>query len=992
MLKLRSLACLLVVFFWTGQLGAQQYSFINFTNEEGLPQSQVRAITQDSLGFLWIATLGGVSRYDGYTFENFSILDGMLGNQVASLAVDKKGLVWMGLTGGVSVFDGDNITSFRFNEENKSFIASNLYADQDTLWIVTNRGKLIKFHQNKFSYLTDIEGLDKLIVQSLLRSNKGDLLLSTRSGVFSLENDIIGPSKFPELQFYIREIVESNDALWLGSRWNGLYKIENDSVYNYYQDDFGINDIVIRNKTEIWSANSQGISKWDGSKFSKFNKENGLSFDNVRCLFVDRENILWIGTNGGGLFKFSGELITTTTTIDGMSSNAVMSIIEDDQKNMVVGTFDRGLNLILKDTIQFIGEEQGLIRNRIWSLEKQNGGNLWIASSGGLSNLTDNEIINYSKSDGLLNDKTTSLYMDNTQNELWIGSADGYTLLKDDDFLKFNEESGFPGKRVRNIKKDEHGHIWFGCINGLIEFDGINYKVYTIIDGLPSNTVYTLEFDKDKIWIGTKLGLGILENGKIYQLQLGKTTGDLLISFLLNDNKGRIWAGTSNGIYTIQSNSDGTFIIEHYTKEDGLRGLECNMNAVYLDSDGNVYAGMESGLVRFNRKELENLEKDKFPKPVIKDLKLYLKDVNWNLYSDSLIPLTNLPKELKLKPEDNYLTFEFSGINLRNPKIVQYRFKLIGAPGKLSEEWSSPTSNNIATFSNLPSGNYIFKVQASSEVGKWPTHSTEYPFLIITPYYATWWFRTLMVLMFGGIISLIIYWRVSIIKQKRENKRLMDQSKMLALEQQTLNANMNRHFVFNSLNSIQYYLNNEDKYNANLYLSRFAKLIRKNLDSSQTTFTNLTEEIERMKLYMGLEQMRFKDRFDYEFIIGKDIDLLRTKVPSMLFQPYLENSIWHGILPMKHKGNIYIKILKTDDSELRIEIVDNGIGIRTSLGEKVKKKSDHISKGMDITKARIQLFKQIGKNNAKIIGPEELNIDGKPTGTRVELILPLLEE
>ena len=992
MLKLRSLGCLLVVFFWTGQLGAQQYSFINFTNEDGLPQSQVRAITQDSLGFLWIATLGGVSRYDGYNFENYSILDGMLGNQVASLAVDNNGLVWFGLTGGLSVFDGDDITSFSFSEENKSFIASNLYADQDTLWIVTNRGKLIKFHQDKFTYLSDIVGLDTLIIQSLLRNTKGDLLLSTRSGVFNFENNVVLDSKFPELQFYIREIIESDDALWLGSRWNGLYKVANDSIYNYYQDDFGINDIVIRNKSEIWSANSQGISKWDGSKFLKFNKENGLSFDNVRCLFVDRENILWIGTNGGGLFKFSGELITTTTTIDGMSSNAVMSIIEDDQKNMIVGTFDRGLNIILKDAIHFIGEDQGLIRNRIWALEMQIGGNLWVASSGGLSNVANKGIINYSKLNGLLNDKTTSLYMDSTLNELWIGSVDGYTLLKDDKFLKFNEENGFPGKRVRDIKKDKLGHIWFSCINGLIEFDGTSYKVYTIIDGLPSNTVYNLEFDGNKIWVGTKLGLGLMENGKISLLQLGKATGDFQILFLLNDKLGRIWAGTNNGIYTIQTNSDGTYKIEHYTKEDGLTGLECNMNAVYLDGAGNVYAGLESGLVRFDRMELDNRSKTQLPKPVIKDLKLYLKEVDWKLYSDSLIPRTNLVRNLKLKPEDNYLTFEFSGINLRNPKIVQYRFKLIGAPGKLSEEWSSPTSNNFATFSNLSSGNYIFKVQASNEIGNWSEYSTDYPFLIITPYYATWWFRILMVLMFGGIISLIIYWRVSIIRQKRENKRLMDQSKMLALEQQTLNANMNRHFVFNSLNSIQYYLNNEDKYNANLYLSRFAKLIRKNLDSSQTTFTSLTEEVERMKLYMGLEQMRFKDRFDYQFIIDKDINLLRTKVPSMLFQPYLENSIWHGILPMKLKGNIDIKILKTEDENLRIEIIDNGIGIRTSLGEKVKKKSDHISKGMDITKARIELFNQIGKNNAKINGPEELQVNGKPAGTRVELILPLLQD
>jgi len=990
MFKSRAITILTLVLLTTSTVFAQQYSFINYSTEEGLPQSQVRAITQDSLGFLWIATLGGVSRFDGYTFENFSVLDGLLGNQVASLVIDNDGLVWMGLNGGLSVFNGNKITSFKFNEVNNTTIASNLYADQDTLWIVTNKGKLIKFYQDEYIYLKDIEGLNTLNVQAVIRDARGQLLLATGSGVYTLENSIVKALEYPELKVDIMKLIDADGAFWFGSWRNGIFKLENNTLNNYYLNNRGVYDMVIRNNTEIWLANNNGISKWDGTNFMKFNKDNGLVFDNVRCLFVDRENILWIGTNGGGLFKFSGELITTTTTKDGLNSNAVMAIIGNDENNMVVGTYGRGLNVVLKDTVVYIEEEQGLAENRIWSLEKQNKDILWVGSSRGISKITNKNIINYTRSDGLLDNKITSLYMDNDLNELWIGSSGGYTLLKDGSFLRFNEKNGFPGKRIRKIKKDKQGHIWFGCINGLIEFDGFNYKTYTILDGLPSNTVYCMEFEGNKIWIGTKLGLSVLENEKISQIQLGKTTGDFTILFLLNDKSGRIWAGTNNGIYTIQSNMDGTYKIAHYTKESGLNGLECNMNAVYLDTDDNVFAGLASGLVRFDRRELDNQAMDKIPKPVIKNLKLYLKDVDWELYGDSIIPRTDLPFDLKLKPGDNYLTFEFSGINFGNQSLVQYRFKLIGASGKLSEEWSIPTYNNFATFSNLSSGDYTFKVQATTDAGIWFDDSTDYSFTIITPYYATWWFRSLMVLMIGGIVSLIIYWRISIIKQKRENKRLIDQSKMLALEQQTLNANMNRHFVFNSLNSIQYYLNNEDKYNANLYLSRFAKLIRKNLDSSQVTYTSLNEEIERMKLYLGLEQMRFKGRFNYEFSIDTNIDLLRTKVPSMLFQPYLENSIWHGILPMKTSGRIDIRISKIDDKSLEIEIIDNGIGIRTSLGEKVKQKSDHISKGMDITKARIDLFRKIGKNNATVVGPEELQKNCKPKGTRVQLILPLL--
>jgi ligand-binding sensor domain-containing protein len=990
MLKLRSLTGLLVVLFWTSQLGAQQYSFINYNNDDGLPQSQVRSITQDSLGYLWIATLGGVSRFDGYTFENFSVLDGLLGNQVYSLSVDKDGMVWMGLVGGISVFDGNSISSFRFDESEQLQVAVKLIADQDTLWIVTDRGKLFKFYNNSFYNLSMDKNIDDLSIQSVIRTAKGELLIASKSGVYILENNLLKTYRPPELEIYTKDIIEVDSVLWFGSRWNGLFKEERDSIAHHYYKGIRINDIVSRGKGEIWIASGTGISKWNGVNFINFNRDNGLFFDNVRCLFVDRENVLWIGTNGGGLFKFSGGLITTMTIADGMNSNLVMSIVEDDKKDLIVGTYDKGLNVLLKDTIYFIEEEQGLISNRIWSMESQNGGILWIASSGGLSKITDKEIINYNISDGLINNKTTSLYMDNDLNELWVGSLDGYVLLKDGRFIAFNGENGFPGKRVRKIQKDNQGHVWFGCINGLIEFDGLSYKIYTIIDGLPSNSVYCLEFDGDRTWIGTKLGLAVLENGKISHIQLGKSMGDFQISFLLNDKRGRVWAGTSNGIYTIQTNNNGTFEIDHYTKENGLDGLESNMNAVYLDTVGNVFAGLESGLVRFDRKVLDNFVLDKLSKPVIKDLKLYLKDIDWKNYSDSLTPLTSLPANLHLQPEDNYLTFEFTAFNFGDQSKVQYQFKLLGAEGKLSNEWSAPSYNNFATFSNLSSGDYTFKVQATTQPGIWSDDSADYSFTIITPYYATWWFRSLMVLMIGGIISLIIYWRYSIIRQKRENKRLMDQSKMLALEQQTLNANMNRHFVFNSLNSIQYYLNKEDKYNANLYLSRFAKLIRKNLDSSQSTFTSLHEEIERMSLYLELEQMRFKERFSYNFKIDNNIDVIQTKIPAMLFQPYLENSIWHGILPMKTKGNIEITVLLNENKNIEIEIIDDGIGIRTSLGEKIKKKSDHISKGMDITRNRINLFKKIGKNNAAIYGPEEITKNGKPFGTRVKLILPLI--
>jgi sensor histidine kinase YesM len=212
---------------------------------------------------------------------------------------------------------------------------------------------------------------------------------------------------------------------------------------------------------------------------------------------------------------------------------------------------------------------------------------------------------------------------------------------------------------------------------------------------------------------------------------------------------------------------------------------------------------------------------------------------------------------------------------------------------------------------------------------------------------------------------------------------------MLALEQQSLNSSMNRHFIFNALNSIQYYINRQDRLSANRYLSSFAKLIRKNLDSSQVNFTTLSDELERLGLYLEIENMRFKDKFEYEINIAESVDEEVVKIPSMLLQPFLENSIWHGILPQEKKGKISVDIDKNELGQMEIRIKDNGIGIHTSQAQK-NGKAEHISQGMNITSGRIELLQKITTEKVTLIGPFEMKNEwGEVLGTQVTIKLPM---
>jgi LytS/YehU family sensor histidine kinase len=211
---------------------------------------------------------------------------------------------------------------------------------------------------------------------------------------------------------------------------------------------------------------------------------------------------------------------------------------------------------------------------------------------------------------------------------------------------------------------------------------------------------------------------------------------------------------------------------------------------------------------------------------------------------------------------------------------------------------------------------------------------------------------------------------------------------MYALEQQSLNSSMNRHFIFNALNAIQFYINKEEKRAANKYLTSFAKLIRKNLDSTADIWVSLHDELERLELYLGLEQMRFSDRFDYRIVIAEGLDTESLKVPAMTLQPYLENSIWHGILPKEQPGTVEVNI-EIEHGRLKIAIQDDGIGIENSLKKKMGGMKDHESKGLQITDDRIQLFSKITGLHFEIRGPYQLEENGLVLGTRTEIFIPI---
>lgn len=596
------------------------------------------------------------------------------------------------------------------------------------------------------------------------------------------------------------------------------------------------------------------------------------------------------------------------------------------------------------------------------------------------------EIENFSAVDWLPSDKITSIYEPSGTHSVWFGTSKGLGVYGEDTSYAVPSSENLSLKSIRAMEKGINDQIWLGTSNGIVVSDGSFFEPWINNDQLEDKLVYCIKNYKDSLWfIGTSNGLYYTDGIHVERMTLHTSFGANFINFLDIERERYLWVGTNNGVFEVdlpnylKSSDQG---ILHHRRNSGLKSVETNLNAVFVDTKNRVWMGTGKGTVRFDRSKRRNNIVDLIPMVQIVEMQLDLKSTDWSHFTDEVNTTTELPEHLSLSFRENYLTFYFEGVSLSHPDEVVYKIKLDG----LDEDWTPPIEQNSFTYPNLSYGNYTFSVIASIDGKNWSA-PVSVSFEIRKPYYLTWWFISIMFMFTFALIYLIYRRRKMIREQKLRTEKLYYKSRLLTLEQQTLNASMNRHFIFNALNSIQYYINTQDRISANKYLTSFAKLIRKNLDSSvnDTGTVTLHDELERLELYISLEHMRFQKKFDYEINVDESLDQESIQIPPMILQPFVENSIWHGLLPQETGGKIWVRIFPRGKN-IVFEIEDNGIGIEES--RKSKTDNSHHSKGMLITSGRIDILKKVTQQKMTIVGPYQINNkDGSPKGTRVELVL-----
>ena len=526
------------------------------------------------------------------------------------------------------------------------------------------------------------------------------------------------------------------------------------------------------------------------------------------------------------------------------------------------------------------------------------------------------------------------------------------------------------GNSRTNIVQLQDKTYLFSKQHEVIRFNNATFLNRIFVE---KNVEFIFQDSQGKIWFALNSG-GIISyaDGSLKETNITRYLGNQTVISVAEDAKGNLWFGTSgNGVFKLENelenidvNSTITYSSPAIFSSTEIENEKVQSKFILknLPTDQQTEKPINSKTIRTDRVRQDSLP----PSVFINSVKINGKD-------------TTTLSHYELSHENNAIEFNISGIS-NSQSGIQYKYMLEG----FDKEWIY-TVNTSIYYTSLTPGSYTFKVFAMNDSGIWSAIPSVISFTIQPPFYLSAWF--LLTLVFAVIIiGFLIYFLIQ--KQNQlKNKQIEEQKqRALASELQALRSQMNPHFIFNTLNSIQNFISKNESKDASIYLSKFAKLMRATLANTKRQRISLKDEIETLTLYLELEQLRLNNKFSYEILVDETIDTQYEQIPSMLIQPYVENAIWHGISHKEGDGIIRIQFLPENEHLLKCVVEDNGIGRENAI--KLKQNTTSPSFGMNITKERVELLNSLNGNQLSV-KINDLKINNQPAGTRVELYVPI---
>jgi two-component system, sensor histidine kinase ChiS len=810
--------------------------FTNLSLDQGLSQSVVTAICQDSQGFLWLGTQDGLNRYDGYNFRVFKNdpvdPNSLSDNYVYAILEDSQGYLWVGTNGGLNRYDplSERFEHYFHDPEDASSLSSNVVTklildDTGVLWIGTSGGGLNRFDQEfnpvKFtSYQNDPDDA------SSLSSNTISALYEDHDGM-----------------------------LWVGTYGGGLNRLEDASGrFVRYQhnpedpsslvDDF-IFSIVEDGLDKLWLGTSNGLALMDkgSGRFDTYqlnpDDPSSLNDNLINVLFIDQDGVLWVGTNNGGLNRMQGQTgqfvhyYPLSGDANSLGSNGVYSIYQDRGGVLWFGTFGGGVSRYSWTSEKFPhyravqGDRHSLNNDGVWTFFEDSQGYLWIGTTNGGLNRRDPATGEYAY---YVNDPNDPLSLsgnfvmsvqEDRQGHFWVGTLGAGLQRFERDSGEFITYS--TPLNVADLLEDSSGRLWIGTSQGLGRYnpqgDSFDYLLNDLGDpsSLSDNAITTLYEDhQGRLWVGTfSGGLNLFEPDKgsftRYKHEPDDPTSlsaDVVLS-IHQDRNGTMWIGTTGGLDQFDP-STGTF--GHYREVDGLPN-----NVIYgilEDEQGNLWLSTNRGLSKFNSQAksfrnytpadgLQSNEfnqgacyKDRqgrmyfggisgfnafFPEEIVDNPyvpPLVVTDLQ--LFNVSVVPGADSPLEKSISATDDinltykqdFLTFEFAALDYSSPERNRYAYIM----ERLEEDWNEVGTRRFAGYTSIPPGNYVFRVRGANNDGVWNEAGVSIRIAIEPPFWQTWWFRLLVAALLVGTVVGGFTLRLRIIQaQKKQLEVLVDE-------------------------------------------------------------------------------------------------------------------------------------------------------------------------------------------------------------------------
>lgn len=924
-----------------------QTNYLHYTVKDGLAQMQCLNLHQDTKGYLWIGTKGGVSRFDGISFKNYTIDDGLTQNFVNKIFEDSKGNIWLPARQGLQRISNDSITYYPYKGEGYLTEAYTVIDKHDNIWFAAisddNTKKLIKFNNGIFTEISDITNTssnyllydkeyDELYCRTYTQNKFGllkigtepDTLISTvsmhsyrningkiyltkilsRSKYVSyvIENKTLHPiDTFSSNQCIPVAVYRSGQLIYLETahshkRTNSLFVIEEGKKRYLAKDIYYILDVLTDKEENVWIASEKGLFKL--VDFWNYGKESGMP-EYVWSVVEDSNNRVWFAAFGNYHLHFlNGDSIVRHP--QRQPARYFYFNARKFSDGSVVFPVSPNI-IVLKDNI-FTPRKFPLSGTGLCVFEDRiNHTKYYGLTSGLVAEKPSGEIV----IDSTFNRKQKGYILSMTQtrnNTVWYSTSRILGTLPQKKNEYELQEYGM--HRAVCIEADSLGSIWIGADNGLFVFH--NKKFYKIHHPELNVLIGSVKvIDDGHLVYGGRQGIGILDINEC--LKVIDTTPD-------------------------KKTIDADFFVNYYDQSSGFRGEEVGQCGIFKDSQNRVWIPTNNNVVMFRATDLHRNYRP--PDTHITGFSVSTDNINWIEQNDTVSRLHHTLRNVR---------FDFTGISLTAPQLVKYKYRLVG----FSNSWSKPTKERYVYFTNLPAGKYRFELLASNSNGVWNEQAVVRRFRIVPAWWQTVWFKVIAVL----LLMLLVGGATFAVMRSRQ-KALKIKQQVTELQLANVRSQIYPHFFFNSLSAMQSLFYRNDKDATMQYFSNLSHLVRAALMDSRKAEKSLHEELVFVENYLKLQKFRFAKRFDYSITKDNTIDY-SLLIPPMLIQTHVENAVKHGLEPLKSGGMLQVSLEKIN-SKIEIGITDNGIGRKKSA----EKKQRSTGFGLSIFRKAVAAFNE----------------------------------